>query len=256
MNILLKSENISYNAPLNELFSKNKTTEILKNISFELFENEILGIAGASGSGKTTLAKILAGVHSLYDGKLEFNFKNDWTKIKTKPVQILFQNSSEILNPIRKVGDVIEEAIKIRFGETINVKELLLNSLMIVGLYENFISRRGYELSGGEQQRVALARIISVEPEILILDEPFSAQDVESQLNFVQLIKRISDEKRISLIIVSHDLKILKLLCSRIMILSEGKIVEIGETEKIFTNPESDLTKNLINASHYTSQTK
>jgi ABC-type oligopeptide transport system ATPase subunit len=72
MNILLKSENISYNAPSNELFNKNKTTEILKNISFELFENEILGIAGASGSGKTTLAKILAGVHSLYDGKLEF----------------------------------------------------------------------------------------------------------------------------------------------------------------------------------------
>lgn len=249
MKILLKSENISYNAPSNELFSKNKTTEILKNISFELFENEILGIAGASGSGKTTLAKILAGVHSLYDGKLEFNFKNDWTKIKTKPVQILFQNSSEILNPIRKVGDVIEEAIKIRFDETINFNELILNSLRIVGLDENFILRRGYELSGGEQQRVALARIISVEPEILILDEPFSAQDVESQLNFVQLIKRISDEKRISLIIVSHDLKILKLLCSRIMILSEGKIVEIGETEKIFTNPESDHTKKLINAS-------
>jgi ABC-type dipeptide/oligopeptide/nickel transport system ATPase subunit len=249
MNILLKSENISYNAPSNELFSKSKTTVILKNISFELFENEILGIAGASGSGKTTLAKILAGVHSLYDGKLAFNFKNDWTKIKTKPVQILFQNSSEILNPIRKVGDVIEEAIKIRFGETINVKELILNSLMIVGLDENFLSRRGYELSGGEQQRVALTRIISVEPEILILDEPFSAQDVESQLNFVQLIKRISNQKKISLIIISHDLKILKLLCSRIMILSEGKIVEIGETEKILVQPESETAKKLINAS-------
>jgi ABC-type dipeptide/oligopeptide/nickel transport system ATPase subunit len=251
MNILLKSENISYNAPSNELFSKNKTTEILQNISFELFENEILGIAGASGSGKTTLAKILAGVHSLYDGKLKFNFKNDWTKIKTKPVQILFQNSSEILNPIRKVGDVIEEAINIRFGESHNGYELILNSLRIVGLDENFLSRRGYELSGGEQQRVALARIISVEPEILMLDEPFSAQDVESQLNFVQLIKRISEEKRISLIIVSHDLKILKLLCSRIMILSEGKIVEIGETEKILVQPESETTKKLINASSF-----
>ena len=251
MKILFKSENISYNAPSNELFSKNKTTEILKNISFELFENEILGIAGASGSGKTTLAKILAGVHSLFDGKLDFNLKSDWTKIKTKPVQILFQNSSEILNPIRKVGDVIEEAIIIRFGETINVNELILNSLRTVGLDESFLSRRGYELSGGEQQRVALARIISVEPEILILDEPFSAQDVESQLNFVKLIKEIAEEKKISLIIISHHLNILKLLCSRIMILSEGKIVEIGETEKIFTNPESDHTKKLINASSF-----
>ena len=246
MNILLKSENISYNAPSNELFNKNKTTEILKNISFELFENEILGIAGASGSGKTTLAKILAGVHLLFDGKLGFYLESDWTKIKTKPVQILFQNSSEILNPIRKVGDVIEEAINTRFGETINVKELILNSLRTVGLDENFILRRGYELSGGEQQRVALARIISVEPEILILDEPFSAQDVESQLNFVKLIKEIAEEKRISLIIISHDLNILKLLCSRIMILSKGEIVEIGETEKIFSQPNSDITKELI----------
>lgn len=251
MNILLKSENISYSAPSNELFNKSKTTQILKNISFELFENEILGIAGASGSGKTTLAKILAGVHLLFDGKLDFYLKSDWTKIKTKPVQILFQNSSEILNPIRKVGDVIEEAIKIRFGDTININELILKSLRIVGLEESLLSRRGYELSGGEQQRVALARIISVEPEILILDEPFSAQDVESQLNFIKLIKRISEEKRISLIIVSHDLKILKLLCSRIMILSEGKIVEIGETEKILVQPESETTKKLINASSF-----
>jgi ABC-type glutathione transport system ATPase component len=113
-------------------------------------------------------------------------------------------------------------------------------------LDESFLSRRGYELSGGEQQRVALARITSVEPEILILDEPFSAQDVESQLNFVKLIKEIAEEKRISLIIISHDLNILKLLCSRIMILSKGEIVEIGETEKMFSQPNSDITKELI----------
>src|SRR5690606_38715567 len=137
----------------------------------------------------------------------------------------------------------------IRFGEIKDVNQLVLNSLKVVGLDETFVSRRGYELSGGEQQRVALARIISVEPELLILDEPFSAQDVESQLNFVKLIKSISDEKKLSLIIISHDLNILKTLCSRIMILSEGKIVEIGKTQKIFTNPESDHTKKLISAS-------
>ena len=139
--------------------------------------------------------------------------------------------------------------IKVRFGEIKDVNQLVLNSLKVVGLDETFVSRRGYELSGGEQQRVALARIISVEPELLILDEPFSAQDVESQLNFVKLIKSISDEKKLSLIIISHDLNILKTLCSRIMILSEGKIVEIGKTQKIFTNPESDHTKKLISAS-------
>lgn len=249
MKAIIKAENISYTAPSNELFIQKKSNKILHNISFELYENEILGISGESGSGKTTLAKLLTGINDPTDGKITNNFNADWKRNKTKPVQILFQNSSEILNPIRKVSDVIEEVIKIRFGDSKNVNQLILNSLKVVGLDETFVSRRGYELSGGEQQRVALARIISVEPELLILDEPFSAQDVESQLIFVKLIKKISDEKRISLIIVSHDLNILKTLCNRIMILSEGKIVEIGETQKIFTNPESDYTKKLISAS-------
>lgn len=249
MKVILKAENISYTAPSNELFAFGKDTTILNNISFEFYENEILGVSGESGSGKTTLAKVLSGINEPTFGKVTNSFKSDWKKIKTKPVQILFQNSSEILNPIRKVGEVIAESIKIRFGESHNVNELIQTSLSTVGLDESFLSRRGYELSGGEQQRVALARIVSVEPEILILDEPFSAQDVESQLNFVKLIKKISDEKKISLIIISHNLNILKLLCSRIMILSEGKIVEIDETHKIFTNPESVHTKNLIKAS-------
>ncbi len=238
MKTLLKTENLHYDAPSNEVFSKGKNLRILNNISFELFENEILGIAGESGSGKTTLAKLLAGVIFSDNGKLTFNFNNDWSGIKTKPVQILFQNSSEIINPIRKVGEIIEEAVKIKFGEKVNSDEMTISSLRLVGLNEGFTERRGFELSGGEQQRVALARIISVEPEILILDEPFSAQDVESQLNFLKLIKKISDEKKITLIIVSHDLNLLKSICNRIMILSKGEIVEIDETEKIFSAPK------------------
>lgn len=248
MKAILKAEKISYTTQSNKLIVQTKSNKILHNISFELYENEILGISGESGSGKTTLAKLLAGINEPSEGTLTNSFKSDWQKIKTKPVQILFQNSSEILNPIRKVGDIIEEAIKIRFGETINVNELILNSLRTVGLDESFLSRRGYELSGGEQQRVALARVISVEPEILILDEPFSAQDVESQLNFVQLIKKLTGEKKISLIIISHDLNILKSLCNRIMILSEGKIVEIGYTGKIFSKPNSVITMKLISS--------
>lgn len=247
MKILLKAETISFNAPSNDIFNKHKTVGILKNISFQLYENEVLGIAGESGSGKTTLVKLLAGINIPTAGKLELSLKNDWAKVKTRPVQILFQNSSEIINPIRKVGEMIEEAVETRFSEKAKSNELMIAALKLVRLDESFINRRGYELSGGEQQRVALARIISVEPEILILDEPFSAQDVESQLNFLQLIKRISDEKKISLIIVSHNLNILKLICKGIMILSEGRIVEIGETQKIFTNPESGHTRKLIN---------
>lgn len=247
MKAILKVENISYNATSNEVFGQDK--RILSSISFELYEREILGIAGESGSGKTTLAKILAGINQPNKGKLDYNFPKDWSNLKTKPVQILFQNSSEIINPIRRVGEIIEEAVKIKFGQHSKSYELMTEALKYAGLDESFIDRKGYELSGGEQQRVALARIISVEPEILILDEPFSAQDVESQLNFVKLIKSISKEKKITNVIVSHDLNLLKLLCSRIIILSEGKIVEIGETGKIFSSPQSELTKQLIKAS-------
>ncbi|MFO7527176.1 MAG: ATP-binding cassette domain-containing protein [Ignavibacteriaceae bacterium] len=249
MRTILKSEDICIDVPVDSVFSKNDAVSILKNISFELYENEIVGITGESGSGKTTLAKLLTGVIPPTTGKLEFNFKNDWSGRRTKPVQILFQNSGEILNPVRKVGEMIEEALKIKFNYPEKSDEFMIASLKLVGLDESFISKRAYELSGGEQQRVALARIIAVEPEILVLDEPFSAQDVESQLNFIRLIKKISAEKKITLIIVSHDLNILKSLCNRIMILSNGKIVEIGEPSKIFSKPESDFTKQLIKAS-------
>lgn len=247
MKAILKAENISYNATSNEVFGQDK--KILSSISFELYENEILGIAGESGSGKTTLAKILAEIYLPTEGKLDYKFPKDWSNLKTKPVQILFQNSSEIINPIRRVGEIIEEAVKIKFGQHSKSYELMTEALKLAGLDESFIDRRGYELSGGEQQRVALARIISVEPEILILDEPFSAQDVESHLNFVRLIKSISEEKKIVLVIVSHDLNLLKLICSRIMILSDGKIVEIGETENIFAQPKLEVTKKLIQSS-------
>lgn len=246
MRVLLKAENISFKAPSNDIFNQHKTVVILDNLSFELHENDILGIAGESGGGKTTLSKLVAGLYPATEGKLMFNLKSDWSKVKTKPVQVLFQNSSEIINPIRKVGEMIEEAVKIRFGQKSNSYDLMLGTLKLVGLDETFATRRGYELSGGEQQRIALARIISVEPEILILDEPFSAQDVESQLNFVKMIKKISEDKKIAMIIISHDLNILKLLCKRIMIVSKGKIVEIGETENVFTQPKSEITKKLI----------
>lgn len=232
MKTVLSAHKISYKAPSDKLLAGEHSNMILQNISFELYKNDILGISGESGSGKTTLAKILSGIISAYTGDMTLSLERDWSKEKTKPIQFLFQNSSEILNPIREVGSVLKEAIKLRFRGR-NISELVLNSLRAVGLDETFIYRRGYELSGGEQQRVALARIISVEPEILILDEPFSAQDVESQLNFVRMIESISAKKEITLIIISHNLNILKMLCDRIMIISKGMIVKIDEPEKL-----------------------
>ena len=110
------------------------------------------------------------------------------------------------------------------------------------------LNRRGLGLSGGERQRIALARLLAVKPKVLILDEPFSAQDITSQINFVMLLKKINEEMGITIICISHDLKILRNLAHKIIILKEGKVVETGSTEDVFNNPQNSYTRFLLSA--------
>src|ERR1017187_9927747 len=169
MTHFLKVENISY------FIDKEKP--ILKNISFELIKGEILGIVGESGSGKTTLGKIIAGLISPSKGKINFTKLPGWEKTKVSPIQILFQNNGEILNPFRRVDSIVKEALKLRHGTNKDINQEADKIFLSLDVEENLRGRKGYELSGGEQQRVALARLLAVEPVLLILDEPFSAQD-------------------------------------------------------------------------------
>jgi peptide/nickel transport system ATP-binding protein len=252
MNELLIAENISYIAAKQGLFSGHEPDkEILKNVSFQLEKGKILGIAGESGSGKTTLAKILAGIIPYSSGKLTFNWLPEWQKSKVSPVQILFQNNGEILNPFREIDEIIEEAIYIKTGEKKNIQEEKKKIFDSVNFPEHLWNRKGFELSGGEQQRAALARIIAVKPELLILDEPFSAQDADSQLNLLNLFKEINNVYGITLICISHNVNILKKLCNEIIIIYKGEIVEKGTAEKIFNQPEHPYTKFLMKAESY-----
>jgi ABC-type oligopeptide transport system ATPase subunit len=126
-----------------------------------------------------------------------------------------------------------------------NERELVLDS---VGFPKELYQRRGFQLSGGEQQRAALARLLAVKPDLLILDEPFSAQDVESQLNLVKLFKQLNKEFKLTMICISHDLRILRNLANRVIILKDGEIVESGITNEVFDNPQKDYTKFLLSA--------
>lgn len=243
---LLKVENISYSVEVKE--EKIKQFHILKNVSFEVEQGEITGICGESGGGKSTLAKVISGLIEPNSGRIILDSKFEKERRRSRPIQILFQNHGEVLNPFRKVQTIIDEALKINEVDEKNIekeREIVLGS---VGFAKELYDRRGFELSGGEQQRAALARLLAVKPILLILDEPFSAQDVESQLKLVKLFKQLNKEFNLTMICISHDLRILRNLANQLIILKNGEIVEGGKINEVFDNPQKDYTKFLLSA--------
>ena len=248
MNLILKAENLSYS-----VLQKNEEKPILKNISFELERNSVLGISGESGSGKTTLGKIIVGILKPTAGKISYYFSGNHKRVS--PVQILFQNTGEIINPLRTIRSMIEapspEGIPPSRDKSPPKGETLEKLMKIVGIEKDLLNKRGYELSGGEQQRVALARVLAVKPELLILDEPFSAQDYESQENFLNLFLNLKKNLNITMICISHNLRIQRKLCDEIMIMYNGEIVEMNKSKELFENPMHQYTKFLLKAEKY-----
>ena len=249
---LIQLKNISYSVEDENLsLSKGAIADILFDISFTVCEKEILGICGESGGGKSTLAKLIAGIIKPTKGEFILNKKLSTNKNNPKAIQILFQNNSNLINPYRKVGDVIDEAISLSGINNISIAERKAKLFEMLNISRELTKRRGYELSGGERQRVALARLLAVKPKVLILDEPFSAQDVTSQLNFVEVLKRLNEEFGVTMICISHDLKILRKFTHKVVVLQNGRIVEIADTSKIFASPEHPYTKFLLSAEEF-----
>jgi ABC-type dipeptide/oligopeptide/nickel transport system ATPase subunit len=253
--IILKVKNVSFSVDKkpslpsgSNSFSDYQPVEILKDITFEVERGKVLGISGQSGSGKSTLAKILSGVILQTSGVIQKNFKKDWSKSLPKPVQILFQNDGDLINPFRKVKDVLNEAFELKYKKSKNYDSEISDIFFRFNLNPLLQESKGLQLSGGEKQRIALARIVIVEPEILILDEPFSSQDVEAQINILKLINKLKSELKFTVICISHDLNILKHFSDEIIIMFNGNIVESGLTKTVMDNPANDYTKFLLSA--------
>lgn len=245
--IILKVDNVSYKI-INGKSSENNSIELIKNISFKIERNKVIGISGESGSGKTTLAKIISGIINHSSGKIESFFSKDWNSSNPKPIQILFQNDGNLINPFRKVNSVLNEAFELKNNKNADYSERVKKIFELFNLKEELLNRIGIQLSGGEQQRIALARVMIVEPEILILDEPFSSQDVEAQLTVLKLLQKLKQEFDVTIICITHDLQILKKIADEILIMFNGKIVERGSALQIFENPNNEYTKFLLKA--------
>ena len=236
--LTLKNATIEYREKT--FFGKEKITTAVKNVSFELYKGEVLGLVGESGSGKSTISKALTGLLPLTKGEL---IRAEGTGTP----RMVFQDPYGSLNPAKKIGWILEEPLKIQGGYTKEErKRLVIEALKEVELEEAHAKRYVRELSGGQRQRVAIAAALIQKPEIVILDEPVSALDVTVQGQILELLYRLKEEHGISYLFVSHDMNVIRRVCDRVIVLYRGEIVEMGATADVFERPEHPYTEELL----------
>lgn len=229
--------NVSFLDRSKGLFGKKKQIHVLKDISFEMKQGEILGLVGESGSGKSTLAKSILGL---------IPFEGEIVHTSEYP-QMVFQDPYGSLNPAKKVGWILEEPLRLRGNLSEDErKEKVLSMLHKVGLDDKFLERYPSQLSGGQRQRICIAAALMQEPKLLIADEPVSALDVTIQAQILELLNKLHKELGLSILFISHDLRVVYQTCDRVMILKDGRVVEMGDVEQVYFEPQNEYTQNLL----------
>jgi ABC-type glutathione transport system ATPase component len=215
-----------------------------------------IGVIGESGAGKSTLLSLLLGLTSPSSGQILFEDKplaleNRRQVIQFRTaVQAVFQDPYASLDPRRKIERIVSEPIRSLslLADKNAVAERVKESLNAVELDEGIALRYPHELSGGQRQRVAIARALATHPSILIADEPTSALDVTTRIEVIELLRRLGDERHLTIVMVSHDVSVVASLCKEVVVLSEGRIVEHGLIPEILANPKHEYTQKLISA--------
>lgn len=214
--------------------------EAVRGVSLSLGQSEIVGIVGESGSGKSTLAKVLIGLEKASSGKVDFFSAVSGEK---PSLQMIFQDAVGSLNPRMTVLQTLNEIIAVS-RSTYKASELL----ELVGLSEAVLAQYPREMSGGQCQRVSIARALACKPDILIADEPVSALDVSVQARILNLLRDLRKQMNLSILLVAHDLAVVKNVCDRVYVMERGLFVDSGETCKVFNEPTSQYTKKLLSA--------
>lgn len=235
-----------------------KATEYYKaveDVSFTLDKGEVLGLVGESGCGKSTISRSIMGLLPIYDGQVLYKGEDlatiqqkDWRRIR-RQVQMIFQDPFASLNPRMSIGDMLSEPLTVHNivprGER---KKEVLKLLDMVQLPADSIQRYPHQFSGGQRQRLGIARALAVRPELLICDESVSALDISVQAQILNLLKDLQQEFNLSYLFISHDLNVVHYISDRVMVMQQGKIVETGRAEQVLKTPMDEYTKKLIAA--------
>ena len=242
--------------PVRGLFGRQTgVVKALDDVSFDLAPGEILGLVGESGCGKSTLAKTIMGIHRADSGEIQFRGRDlvGLSPAESRPVrkhlQYAYQDPGASLDPRWKIGRSLEEPLIIHTKLSSAERRAQVREILkAVGLPETHLDLYPHEISGGQQRRVGLARILTLRPEVVILDEPTSGLDVSVQATVLSLFRELRTSFDLTYLFVSHDLAVVRMMCSRVAVMYLGKIVEIGPTEAIFDTPQHPYTKSLLAA--------
>ncbi|MBN9983154.1 ABC transporter ATP-binding protein [Rhizobium laguerreae] len=226
------------------------------SLDLTLRRHETLGLVGESGSGKTTFGQAILRLNTPDSGEIRFDNQpiHGLSRSEMRPLrarmQVVFQDPFSSLNPRMTIGQIIEEGLVVnRLGATKGERQdRVREALIAAGMPGNILSRFPHEFSGGQRQRIAIARAIALEPEFILLDEPTSALDLSVQAQIIELLRKLQDERGLSYLFISHDLKVVRALCHRVIVMQHGKIVEEGPVDEVLSHPKTAYTERLVKA--------
>ena len=252
--ILLDVQHLSHVFKL----SKHAVIKAVDDVSFQMEKGEIFGLVGESGSGKSTVARCIMNICRPAAGRILYNGINVCDKAEFRKHhkmleerrQIIFQDSTSSLNQRMKVADIIAEPMHIHRIKPPrgSLRAEAEFQLSYVGLDASYLDKYPSELSGGQRQRVAIARALSMEPELLVADEPIASLDVSIQAQIINLFKHCNEEHGFSILFIAHDLSMVEYLCDRVGVMYHGRLVEVAPTAELYKNPLHPYTKALLSA--------
>ena len=238
------------------IFKKNRVVKAVNDVSFKIYEGETLGLVGESGCGKSTLGNVILQLDKASSGSV-FYKGNDITKLGKKQlrelrkeIQLIFQDPFSSLNPRIPVGKAIMEPMEVHklYKNTKERKQKTIELLKRVGLTEEHFYRYPHEFSGGQRQRIGIARTIAVEPKLIVCDESVSALDISVQAQVLNLLNELKEKFGFTYIFISHDLAVVKYMADQLLVMNKGEIVEHGDADDVYANPQKKYTQELIDA--------